>query len=234
MKPRRNSKSEENRAAAASLLVDLEEEFSPKIGLPDDLADGIREMPWKPTETGLETYGNSTDSRPFESTENLRKMVAAETMRMLKPTDKPTDLVRKTSGKPTDLWSLVGFQRQAFFALAQQAKELGFSDDAGNRITPPINGNIFAQQHLKKPYKRAKDVLYELKVAGFLIVYKVKNGRGGFVQFLIQKTHYQSFLLDESLEKPTEKGLETYGKSTGKSTGKSLSLIHISEPTRPY
>jgi len=121
-------------------------------------------------------------------------------------------------GKPTEISSLVGFQRLAFFELAQQAKELGFSDDSGNRITPPINGNIFAQQSLQKPYKQAKDVIYELKVAEFLSVYKVKNGRGGFVQYLIQKVHYQAFLLNGNFAQPTDNGRKTYGKPTDKPT----------------
>ena len=217
MKSRRNSKSEENRAAAASLLADLDEEFSVSGGHPMDTVSA-NETYGKPTDNRLETYGKTTNYKIVKPTENHRIAEPEINLRKPKPTDTPTDMVRKIDGKPTEISSLVGFQRQAFLALAQQAKEHGFSDDFGNRITPPINGNIFAQQHLQKTYKQAKDVIYELKVGGFLAVHTVKNGRGGFVQFLLNKSHYQGFLLGESLVKPTDNRLETYGKPTGKPT----------------
>ena len=172
----------------------------------------------KSTENGQITYGKSTDESYGKSTENLRTKLAAENLRKPKPTDTPTEARRKIDGKPTEIGSLVGFQRQAFHCLARQAKEFGFSDDSGNRVTPPINGNVFAQKGLQKTYKQAKDVIYELKVAGFLSVHKVKNGRGGFVQFLILKSHYQEFLIGEDFSKPTENRLEIYGKPTDKPT----------------
>ena len=172
----------------------------------------------KPTENSQTTYGKSTDDSYCKPTENLRAKLASGNLRKPKPTDTPTEARRKMDGKPTEIGSLVGFQRQAFQGLARQAKEFGFSDDSGNRITPPINGNLFAHKILQKPYKQAKDVIYELKVAGFLSVHKVKNGRGGFVQFLILKSHYQEFLIGDDFAKPTENRLETYGKPTGKPT----------------
>ena len=174
--------------------------------------------PVKHTENGREIYGSSEAQTYGKSSENIRIPSVERNLRNTKPTDTPTDIVRKIDGKPTEISSLVGLQRRVFFSLAQQAKEFGFSDDYGNRITPPINGNIFAQQSLQKPYKQAKDVIYELKVSGFLAVFKVKNGRGGFVQYLLRKALYQAFLLSENLLKPTENGLETHGKPPGKPT----------------
>lgn len=168
----------------------------------------------KPTENGRKTYGKPTDESHWKPTENLRTDLEGENLR--KP--KPTEARRKTYGKPTEIDSLVGFQRQAFFCLARQAKEFGSSDESGNRITPPINGNTFAKEILQRPYKQAKDVIYELKVGGFLWIHKIKNGRGGFVQFLILKSHYQGFLIGDDFVKPTENLLETYGKPTGKPT----------------
>ena len=188
------------------------ESFTPSVALENEKTYG------KPTENGLETYGKPTGYKHDKPTENLRIEVPVENLRKPKPTDTPTDNGRIIYGKPTEINSLVGFQRRAFFALAQQAKEFGFSDDSGNRITPPINGNTFAQQSLQKPYKQVKDVIYELKVSNFLSVYKIKNGRGGFVQFLIQKALYQAFLLNESLAKPTDNIRKTYGKPTDKPT----------------
>lgn len=172
----------------------------------------------KPTENGKTTYGKSTDDSYWKPTENLRAADGKKNLRKPKPTDTPTEARRKMDGKPTEIGALVGFQRQAFHCLARQAKEFGFSDDSGNRITPPINGNVFAQKFLQKPYKQAKDVLYELKVAGLLSVHKLKNGRGGFVQFLILKSHYQEFLIGDDFAKPTDNILVTYGKPTDKPT----------------
>ena len=172
----------------------------------------------QPTEKSKTTYGKSTDDSYWKPTENLRTADGKENLRKPKPTDTPTEARRKMDGKPTEIGALVGFQRQAFHCLARQAKEFGFSDDSGNRITPPINGNVFAQKFLQKTYKQAKDVLYELKVAGLLSVYKLKNGRGGFVQFLILKSHYQEFLIGDDFAKPTDNILATYGKPTDKPT----------------
>jgi hypothetical protein len=215
-----------------------------------------RERPWLQTAEGLavptatdgelayvqrpiETYGKHTDNirkmdgQPteiviVEPTDNLRTTTGSRNLRNAKPTDTPTDNGRIIYGKPTEISSLVGFQRRTFFALAQQAKEFGFSDDNGNRITPAINGNTFAQQCLQKPYKQVKDVIYELKVSKFLSVYKIKNGRGGFVQFLLQKALYQAFLLNESSGKPTDNIRKTYGKPTDKPTDTPTEMVSSS------
>ena len=185
-----------------------------------------------------ETYGQSTenllklDGKPTvetygQSTENIRISNSQENLRKQKPTDKPTENGLRTYGKHTEISDLVGFQRQTLLALVQQAKELGSLDDTGNRITPPINGNVFAQENIKRPYKQVKDVIYELKRRGFLMVHKIKNGRGGFVQFLIQKNHYRELLADVSLMKPTENGLKTYGKPTGTPTDKPTETVPV-------
>ena len=171
----------------------------------------------KPTENGRETYGKPTD----KPTENGRETAVSINLRKSKPTDTPTGNIRKTDGQYTEIERLVGFQRDTFWAVALEAKEGGFSDDLGNRITPPINGNLLSQNILKRPYKRVKDVIYELKVSGFLTVQKVKNGRGGFVQFLIKKDLYQAFLLNTNSSKPTENGRIIYGKPTGTPTEQS-------------
>jgi hypothetical protein len=175
--------------------------------------DNIRKTTGKPTDI---IYGNSTD--------NIRKTTGSKSNESNKPTDKPTDdstdNIRKTTGKPTDINCLVGLQRLAFFWLVREAKEFGFSDPDGNRITQPINGNTFTKSVDFKSYKQAKDVLYELKVTGFLKTHFVKNGRGGFVQYLIEKDLYQEVLLNESKAKPTDNIRKTTGKPTGKSTDK--------------
>jgi len=64
------------------------------------------------------------------------------------------EIYGKPTDTPTEIGTLVGLQRQAFQGLAWQAKEFGFSDDSGNRITPPINGNLFAHKVLQKTYKQ--------------------------------------------------------------------------------
>ena len=171
----------------------------------------------KPTENGREIYGKPTD----KPTENGRETATPVNLRKSKPTDTPTGNLRKMDGQYTEIERLVGFQRDTFLALALEAKEGGFSDDLGNRITPPINGNLLAQNILKRPYKKVKDVIYELKVSGFLTVQKVKNGRGGFVQFLIKKDLYQAFLLNTNSLKSTENGRTIYGKPTGTPTEQS-------------
>ena len=177
----------------------------------------------KPTENLLETTVKPTEEINGKSTENLRKTTESKKAVRKKPTDKPTDEatddIRKTTVKPTDVNGLVGLQKIAFFALVKQAKELGFLDNNnGDRITPPINGGEFAVSVLNKTYKQSKDVLYELKVRGFIRQYAIKNGRGGFVQYAIGKELYQSCLLVEQMAKPTDDIRKTYGKPTDKPT----------------
>ena len=156
----------------------------------------------KPTDVDRKTYGKPAEKTRMDTT---------------KPTDKPTDVDRKTYGKPTDVDRLVGHQRQAFFALSEAAWRDGFSDDLGNRITPRINGAIFALETLKRAYKQAKDVIYELKIAGYIDVFQIKSGRGGFVQYLIPKLIYSDFL---RITNSTENLRKIHGKPTDKPTDK--------------
>ena len=71
-------------------------------------------------------------------------------------------------------------------------------------------------------------MIYELKVSKFLSVYKIKNGRGGFVQFLLEKALYQAFLLNESSVKPTDNIRKTYGKPTDKPTDTPTEMVSSS------
>lgn len=169
--------------------------------------------------------GKTTEVISGSSTDKPRLNYGNKSEVKSKTTDTTTDEtpgdLRKNHGKTTDIHHLVGFQRTAFFWIVAQAKNFGSSDRDGNRITAPINGNTFASSVLFKSYKQAKDILYELKVSGFLTNHFAKHGRGGFVQFLIQKDLYQACLLVERSDKSTDFLRENYGNSTGKSTDKS-------------
>lgn len=174
----------------------------------------------KSTEELRTNTGKSTDSNAGLSTGNLRQNYGNKNQGKTKTTDKPTGDLLAKAGKSTDVLHLVGFQRAAFFWIVAQAKNLGSSDSSGNRITPPINGNTFASSVLFKSYKQAKDILYELKVSGFLHNHYAKHGRGGFVQYLIEKEIYQACLLAEGSAKTTDYLRANNGKTTDISTDK--------------
>ena len=178
----------------------------------------------KSTEELRTNSGKSTDQTNGLSTDILRKNYGSKNVPNSKTTDKPTDKtpddLRIKTGKPTDVLHLVGFQRAAFFWIVNQAKNLGSSDGNGNRITPPINGNTFASSVLFKSYKQAKDILYELKVSGFLHNHYAKHGRGGFVQYLIERETYQACLLAEGSAKSTDYLRTNTGKPTDITTDK--------------
>jgi len=124
------------------------------------------------------------------------------------------------------------------------ARELGFLDSFGNRITPQINGNEFAKTFVNRSYKQTKDTLYHLKARGFIQVFSMKNGRGGNVQYLIEKDLYQSCLIDLSFEKRTNNLLKTTEKPTQEPTSKPTNEVpynsnsnlinkYNNEPTEP-
>ncbi len=154
--------------------------------------------PEKPTNNLLKTPEEPTKVIYEKDTKNLRITTEDRKPTNEKPTDTPTKNLRtnllKTTEKPTNLSELVGIQRATFLSLVKLAKDFGFLDNSGNRITPPINGNEFAQTFVNKTYKQTKDTLYHLKIRGFIKVYSMKNGRGGNVQYLIEKGIYQSCL----------------------------------------
>ena len=108
--------------SSAILMADLEKSpnISPKN---NDKTYGTDAS--KSTENGRIIYGKPTENGREKTTENLRNGYAEENLRKAKPTDTPTDKVRKMDGKPTEISSLVGLQRQTFFALAQQAARFG-------------------------------------------------------------------------------------------------------------
>lgn len=178
----------------------------------------------KPTNNLLKTTEKPTVETYEKDTNNILKTYEENKPTKEKPTHTPTNNLRAniriTTEKPTNLSELVGVQRLTFLTLVKMAKELGFLDSFGNRITPQINGNEFAKTFVNRSYKQTKDTLYHLKARGFIKVFSMKNGRGGNVQYLIEKELYQSCLIDLSFEKPTNNLLKTTEKPTQEPTSK--------------
>ncbi len=178
----------------------------------------------KPTNNLLKTTEKPTHQTYEKDTNNLRIIDEETKPTKEKPTSTPTNNLRtnllKTTEKPRNLTELVGIQRLTFLTLVKMARELGFLDNSGNRITPQINGNEFAKTFVNRSYKQTKDTLYHLKARGFIQVFSMKNGRGGNVQYLIEKDLYQSCLIDLSFEKPTNNLLKTTEKPTQEPTSK--------------
>lgn len=178
----------------------------------------------KPTNNPLTTTEKPTNEIYEKDTKNLRIIGENKKPTKEKPTSTPTKNLRTnlrtTTEKPTNLNELVGIQKLTFLTLVKMAREFGFLDNLGNRITPHINGNEFAKTFVDRSYKQTKDTLYHLKVRGFLQVFSMKNGRGGNVQYLIEKDLYQSCLIDLSFDKPTNNLLKTTEKPTQQPTSK--------------
>ena len=178
----------------------------------------------KPTNNLLRTTEKPTNETYENQPNNLLKTYEQKKPTNVKPPDTPTNNPRtnllRTTEKPTNVNQLVGIQRTTFLSLVKSAKDFGFLDNSGNRITPPINGNEFAKTTLNKTYKQTKDTLYHLKLRGFIGVYSMKNGRGGNVQYLIEKEIYQSCLIELNFDKPTNNLLRTTEKPPDTPTNK--------------
>jgi len=97
-----------------------------------------------------------------------------------------------------EIYNLSGEQRKAFIWLVNNAKEFGQSLENGDRVTPPINGKIMANEVLNKPYLSSKNVIYNLCSKNYIKLIKAKHGRGGYTIYSIANNLYQECLLQQN------------------------------------
>jgi hypothetical protein len=195
MKPRL-SKREENRAAAASLLADLDEEFSTgpveaPASLPINQIDG--ETRNKPVMGDGETRNKpvmgdgETRNKPVIGTRNGK---SAFTKTRNKPVTKPVTESVETRNKPVMDFAFAGatkFQKQILlFIYLEMQKSI-------DRMTPPMSLHHFGQylgRTDSKGFESLRIVTLRLEGMGLLSRPVVKNGRGGWTRYSLPQSVY--------------------------------------------
>ena len=232
MKPRL-SKREENRAAAASLLADLDEEFSTgpaavPASRPINQVDGeTRNKPVmvdgetrnKPVMVDGETRNKpvmvdgETRNKPVTGTRNGK---SAFTETRNKPVTKPVMESAETRNKPVMDFAFAGatkFQKQILlFIYLEMQKSI-------DRMTPPMSLHHFGQylgRTDSKGFESLRIVTLRLEGMGLLSRPVVKNGRGGWTRYSLPQSVYAEVRESETRNEPVINPEQTRNKPVTK------------------
>ena len=221
MKPRL-SKREENRAAAASLLADLDEEFSTvsaemTASRPmNKINDETRNKPViNPEQTRNKPVmgGNETRNKPVTETRN-EKPATTETRN--KPVAQPVTIPEQTRNKPVTNFAFSGatqFQKEILLCIYQEMQK------SIDRMTPPMSLQHFGQ-HLgrsdSKGFESLRIVTLRLEKMGLLSRPVVKNGRGGWTRYSLPQSVYAEVRESETRNEPVINPEQTRNKPVTK------------------
>ena len=221
MKPRL-SKSEENRAAAASLLADLDEEFStgsaktPAPGSMNQISSETRNKPViNPEQTRNKPVmiGSKTRNKHVTETRN-EKPAASETRN--KPVAQPVTIPEQTRNKPVTSFAFSGatqFQKEILLCIYQEMQK------SIDRMTPPMSLQHFGQ-HLgrtdSKGFESLRIVTLRLEKMGLLSRPVVKNGRGGWTRYSLPQSVYAEVRESETRNEPVINPEQTRNKPVTK------------------
>jgi hypothetical protein len=251
MKSRLNTKREENRAAAALLLADLEEEFSASSSAPEVLepySQPINENSNPITKTRNEPVINpeQTRNKPVIVVGKTRNKdvigtrndnsVKGETRN--KPVAQPVTNPEQTRNKPVTPFAFASatqFQKEILLRIYNEMQK------SVDRMTPPMSLQHFGQSLGKadsKGFESLRIVTLRLQKMGLLSRPVVKNGRGGWTRYSLPQTVYAEIREAETRNEPVINPEQTRNKPVTKPVMTDLSssrdlIIKESTSTQP-
>ncbi len=222
MKPRRN-KSEENRAAAASLLVDLEEEYSVNDGSTNTIfenrfnaAPSADSFTHKPLAEREQTVSNASPKALAKREQYVSNTLAENDVKMESVSNaSPKALAKREQYvsralAENDVLGLIGKEKRLLFFIFQKCESSG-------ALETPIVTTEELLNNLDVSSVRLRNLIFRLQEQKQLIkVTQVHLGRSGWRRFSLEKDVFQMIRIHLSSEKPLAEREQTVSNASPK------------------
>jgi|JI10StandDraft_1071094.scaffolds.fasta_scaffold92780_2 hypothetical protein len=223
MKSRRN-KSEENRAAAASLLADIEEEYS----MPERVTNASFENQYleaspsddsfnlKPLAEREQTVSNASPKVLAKREQHVSKPLAENDVKIGTVSNASPKVLAKREqhvSKPlaeNDVLGLIGKEKRLLFFIFQKCESSG-------ALETPIVTTEELLTNLDVSSVRLRNLIFRLQEQKQLIkVTQVHLGRSGWRRFSLEKDVFQMIRIHLSSEKPLAEREQTVSRASPK------------------